>query len=109
MGFEQGHKKVGGRKAGVPNRKTRAIQERLELGCDPLEGMVKIIQDESTDVAVRAKILIELGRYVYPKVRPVEIQPDSDEPVERIEIVIATPENMKDYNEGREKPDFRPA
>ena len=84
--------KTGGRKAGTPNKKKSAIKERLEeLGCDPLEGMVKIAQDESVDEAIRVKVLIELCRYIYPKVRPVEIQPDRDERPEKIEIVIVKP------------------
>ena len=86
-------RKTGGRKAGVPNKKTRAIQERLEeLGCDPLEGMAKIAMDESIEVNIRLTAYKELAQYLYPKRKAIEVvQEQEDEQPESIQIYVHTP------------------
>src|SRR5438128_8957355 len=77
-----GHK-TGGRTAGTPNRKTRDAAELLRsLGCDPIEGMVRIAQDERHTPELRGKMFSELARYVYPQRKAVELSGADSEPVE---------------------------
>jgi len=66
-------RKTGGRVAGMPNRRTVEVIERLEaLGCDPIEGMARIAMDMTTPVEVRARMFAELAGYVAPKRKAVE-------------------------------------
>lgn len=66
--------RIGGRQKGTPNKRTALAAERLaQLGCDPLEGMVKIVQDEKTPLDIRASMLKELVQYIHPKLRSTEV------------------------------------
>lgn len=66
-------RKTGGRAAGTPNRKTAEIAERLAaLGCDPIEGMVRIAEDPKSAPELRGRMFAELAQYVYPKRKAVE-------------------------------------
>lgn len=70
-------KKTGGRKAGVPNKRTQELVERLELlGCDPIEGMARIAMDSSSPPELRGRMYAELAGYMYPKRRAVEVKAD---------------------------------
>ncbi|MGA7415142.1 MAG: hypothetical protein WBW33_32020 [Bryobacteraceae bacterium] len=67
-----GHK-TGGRTVGTPNRKTREVAELLEsLGCDPIEGMVRIAMDQANSPELRGKMYSDLSRYVYPQRKAIE-------------------------------------
>lgn len=44
MPFEKGHEKVGGRKAGTPNRQTVAVKEALEAAFDELGGIDGLVK-----------------------------------------------------------------
>jgi hypothetical protein len=47
----------GGRQRGTPNKKTMAVDDRLEaLGCDPIEGMARIAMDETAELSLRAQV-----------------------------------------------------
>ena len=66
--------KTGGRQKGTPNKRTLDAAERLAaLGCDPLEGMVKIAMSDEADVALRGRMYIELAQYIYPKRKAVDL------------------------------------
>jgi hypothetical protein len=76
MPFQKGHKKMGGRVAGVsPHSKiSRDVTNLLDsLGCNPHEGMARLANDETVPLAIRARMLSELGQYVLPKLRAVEL------------------------------------
>jgi len=78
-------RKTGGRTAGTPNRKTRDVGELLRsLGCDPIEGMVRIAQDERHNPELRGKMYAELARYVYPHRKAVEVSGADAGPVELV-------------------------
>jgi len=67
-------RKTGGRQKGTPNKKTREIQSLLDsLGCDPVEGMVKIAMDENNPPELRGRMFSELSQYVYPKRKSIEV------------------------------------
>ena len=72
-------RKTGGRIAGIPNRKTQDVVERLaSLRCDPIEGMARIAMNPKNSAQLRGKMFSELAHYVYPKRKAIEhsVQPD---------------------------------
>ena len=71
MGFELGHKKIGGRKRGAPNRKTLVLQEALEAqGVDPVGRLCEILPQLSPKD--QSHVLLELLGYLFPKRKAVE-------------------------------------
>ncbi|WP_424361407.1 hypothetical protein [Methylocystis parvus] len=70
-----------GRKVGTPNKRTRSIEEKLEvLGCDPIEAMARLAMDESEPSALRFAALKELAQYVAPKRKSIEVQSNESPP-----------------------------
>lgn len=67
-----GSQKSGGRKKGVPNKRTKAFVETLEgRGIDLLGEILKAT--EGFREPERVNIYLSLMPYVYPKRKPVEI------------------------------------
>ncbi|MGV7222469.1 MAG: DUF5681 domain-containing protein [Nitrospinales bacterium] len=90
-----------GRPKGSKSYKTMAIEELLEdLGCNPIEGMVALAEDENTDTSIRAKLYSELAAYLYPKRRAVEIKDQtfraSDYLIEKINEAKARMAKIRD-------------
>lgn len=74
-------KKFGGRKKGVPNKKTLAVAEKLEaLGCDPIEGLARIAMD-SDEESLRLQANKELAQYIAPKRKAIEHTGVDGEPI----------------------------
>lgn len=68
--FEAGHKKIGGRKKGTPNKLGNAVQDMCEkLGANPLEVMVGLLSDPEHKFGAAKELL----QYVYPKKKALEI------------------------------------
>lgn len=68
------HQKTGGRKKGTPNKISSDVRGLLDkLGCNPLEGLARIANDEKNSIEVRARAYSELCQYVAPKLRAVEL------------------------------------
>ena len=74
-----------GRKPGTKNKnpskvsasqKLREVEESIGHSIDPLEGMAKIANDESLDIALRLTAYKELARYVYPQRKAVDMSID---------------------------------
>ena len=79
--------KTGGRTLGTPNKKTQVLIERLEaLDCDPIEGLVRIAQDEKISTELRVRCYAELAQYVYPKRKAVDVQ--ANQPTEQTQIKV---------------------
>ena len=69
-------KKTGGRVAGTPNKDNQSIMDKLaELNCDPLKGMTIIAEKsmEAKDYAMAFQCFKELGQYVAPKRKSIEV------------------------------------
>jgi hypothetical protein len=98
----------GGRRKGIPNKRTAEVIARLEeLGCDPIEGMVRIAQDLTpcricdegrledgktcpqchgtgklqASPELRGKMYSELAGYVAPKRKAVEVTGEGGGPI----------------------------
>jgi len=85
--------KHGGRAKGTKNKRTVALEEKLEaLGCDPFEDLVTIAQDATTPLELKVNILKDLLQYVAPKRKAIEVS-GGDQPVQ-IEVVTGIDRGM---------------
>jgi hypothetical protein len=79
MAFKEGHKKVGGRKQGTPNRLTKDFRKLLKsILYKEIEKIPEYL--ETLDLKERLDAIIKLLNYIVPKVKPVE--PSRREPIE---------------------------
>ncbi|MBF0344209.1 MAG: hypothetical protein HQL06_08255 [Nitrospirae bacterium] len=59
--------------------KVVGAQKVLEsMACDPIAGMAVIASDTDVDVSLRAKLLMELAQYVYPKRKSDQAEESTD-------------------------------
>lgn len=70
--FEKGHTKTGGRQKGTPNKKTVEFIEALG-GFDPVEELKKLFIN-TDDNTLKAKICLELMRYIYPQRKAIDLE-----------------------------------
>ena len=68
--FKEGHKKVGGRKKGTPNKTPKIVKDTfLEEMCDYVES--GLLHEDLTSKGLAAKdrlgIIIKLANYILPK------------------------------------------
>lgn len=92
-------KKNAGRKKGSLNKKTIALAKKLDdLGCDPIEGMVKLLNDKKKYIGVELEFAIykELAGYLYAKRRAVEVSGDPDNPLSFEMVEPKTPQERKE-------------
>lgn len=80
MPFEKGHKKLGGRQKGTPNKR-HTIFESLEMiqtsDGEPVDLVKIFIHDLFQLPAMqRAEILVRFMEYVYPKQKNIEMNGD---------------------------------
>jgi hypothetical protein len=67
----RGSPKTGGRKKGIPNKRTLLLREALDsFGCDVPQRIVALLPDLSAEK--QADILVELLKYLYPTRKAVE-------------------------------------
>lgn len=73
MAFEEGHKKVGGRKKGTPNRNTKilriALRQILENEIPNLEKYISKLENPKD----KLEIIIKLMPFVFPKMKPTDL------------------------------------
>jgi len=66
-----------GRKAGVPNKRTLELAEKLEaLGSDPLKALVTIAADSKCPLDLEVSINKELLAYIFPKRKALDVASD---------------------------------
>jgi hypothetical protein len=72
-GAKVGHKKVGGRVRGTPNRKTEALRQALQnYGCRIEEQIAGLLLDAEMDQSLKVDLVVKLLPYLYPQLRPVD-------------------------------------
>ena len=64
--FANGHKKLGGRRVGTPNKATASLRERIEA-LDPLGDLIALARAQDTSPELKAKVLLELLSYIGAK------------------------------------------
>lgn len=89
MAFEAGHKKLGGRRRGTPNKKTlvKADELLLELGINPIQRLVEIAESDSTSIDQKINCYKEIAKYTYPKLKSEESHIEQDVKCIEIEFV----------------------
>lgn len=109
MEFEQGHEKIGGRKAGTPNRKTllRASAVLAERGLSPTDELIKIAQDLETKTATCIEIWKFLQSFVEaPQTIAQSIAPDS--PSDSVENARAALARLNELSKPLEPTTLKP-
>lgn len=63
----------GGRKKGVPNKRTAELVARVESsGLTPLDYLLQVMRDESLDRATRVDAAKAAAPYVNPRLQPID-------------------------------------
>lgn len=71
MKFKPGHAKIGGRKSGTPNRRTRFLHEVLDAnGFSVVARLIELLP--RLDVREQADVLVGLLPYLYPQRKPMD-------------------------------------
>lgn len=101
-----------GRPKGSTNKRTFKVANILEKqGINPLAEMAKMVQDPNVSDRVKADILKELGSYLYPKRKAIEVSGDQESPVQ-FQLVL-TPnqkgQQQKQVNSGEKSNQAIPA
>lgn len=94
MGFEKGHKKLGGRKPGSINKSKAIVREIVE------KALVKSIPERLLELSngkpeLEAEVLLDLMPYCYPKLSAVEHSGELDNPAGNDAVKALTEELLK--------------
>jgi len=80
MPFKKGHKKIGGKDKGTPNKSTAAIKEAyqklIEDNLDNLTKWLETIAEKDPEKAIR--ILADLSEYVIPKLARTDLRSEDE-------------------------------
>lgn len=81
MSFDKGHKKVGGRTKGTPNKTTADIRNNvqflIESNLPKMQKWIDATAEENPSKAI--DIMIKLTDYVLPKLKSIEVVDNSEE------------------------------
>jgi len=96
--FQQGHKKMGGRKRGTKNKKTLLAADELLLKLDinPIEKLISIAESKESSVEQQIRCWQEIAKYTYPKLKSQEIYVEEDQQPESIEIHLVSPDGTRE-------------
>ena len=88
--FKQGHKKVGGRTAGIKNR-TSNIRDRLKEQVEPFVGqigelLIKVQREEGTNEMLQR--LEKFMPYFMPKLQSMSLNAETDRPISEEERLL---------------------
>lgn len=74
-GIKGGKREGAGRKAGIPNKRTAAVQKAVEeSGLTPLQYLLSVMRDELNELKERKDAAIAAAPYVHPKLSSIEFQ-----------------------------------
>lgn len=93
MPAPKGHKRYGGRTAGIPNKSTRTLQEKCEAhGLDVFEALIELAMTEHSPDK-RFDKMMKLAPYLYAQRRAVEHAGELDmRLIERVKELEALPD-----------------
>jgi len=96
--FQQGHKKMGGRKRGTKNKKTLLAADELLLKLDvnPIEKLINIAESEESSVEQQIRCWQEVTKYTYPKLKSQEVYIEEDQQPDSIEIHLVSPDGTRE-------------
>ena len=92
-----GKRKGAGRPMGATGLKRKVAEKCEELGLDPTKELIKIVQDKSTPLEIRARILQDIQGYVAPKLKAIEISGDLEDngPIQIVSYAEAKAEDLE--------------
>lgn len=99
MGFKEGHKKVGGRVKGKPNKTTAEIRDAYQkLVEDNLTNMTEWLVQVAAENPERAMdLMLKLSEYMIPKLARQEVTgADGADLFKNIKFEFGTPINERD-------------
>ena len=85
MAFESGHKKLGGRKAGTPNKASAMVRE---LASEHVEKMIKVLIDIASDTGSPANTRFSCAKEIIylasgrPQPMPENQPAEADDPLD---------------------------
>lgn len=79
MPFEKGHKKVGGRKKGTPNVKTKELRDFYASFLKHNMTEVQQLFNELTDPKDKLSFFLAVSEFVAPKISRQEVSHESEE------------------------------
>ncbi len=88
MPFEKGHKKLGGRKQGIPNKSTTQIRELLNSVLQEEIERVPEHFNAITDPKQRLDALAKLLPFIAPKMQSIKEVKQEDSQINKIEVEI---------------------
>ena len=96
--FQQGHKKMGGRKRGTKNKKTLLAADELllELDINPIEKLINIAESADASVEQQIRCWQEVTKYTYPKLKSQEVYIEEDQQPDSIEIHLVSPDGTRE-------------
>jgi len=99
MGFKEGHKKMGGRAKGKPNKSTAEIREAYQkLVEDNLTNMTEWLTQVAAENPEKAmELMLKLSEYMIPKLARQEVTgADGADLFKNIKFEFGTPINERD-------------
>ena len=99
MGFKEGHKKMGGRAKGKPNKSTAEIREAYQkLVEDNLTNMTEWLTQVAAENPEKAMdLMLKLSEYMIPKLARQEVTgADGADLFKNIKFEFGTPINERD-------------
>lgn len=93
MGFEIGHKKFGGRKAGEPNKSTKEIKGLLKAFIEKEMETLPQTFDEIRSPEKRLELLIKILLFVVPRAQEISLEMLSDY---KLDLLVETLKNEKE-------------
>ena len=88
MPFEKGHKKLGGRKQGIPNKSTTQIRELLNSALKEEIERVPEHFNAITDPKQRLDALAKLLPFIAPKMQSIKEVKQEENQIRKIEVEI---------------------
>ena len=88
MPFEKGHKKLGGRKQGIPNKSTKQIRELLNSVLQEEIERVPEHFNAITDPKQRLDALAKLLPFIAPKMQSIKEVKQEENQIRKIEVEI---------------------
>jgi hypothetical protein len=84
----KGHKKVGGRKKGTPNKKSLDFGERLtELNFDLIDEIIALVKDTTPGAPSKSQklsSLIHMLNFIYPTRKSLALAPEDEQLLKQI-------------------------
>jgi hypothetical protein len=100
MKFDNGHKKVGGKKKGTPNKDTKAIKEAFQMLIENnLDNLTKWLNTVAKDDPNKAiNHIINLSEYILPKLARTQTELSSKDDKPLFTIITQSKETAEKIN-----------